>query len=299
MSLRKLLLFVITALSLVPATAVSPALETELRSLLEKKDAKIGVALIVNDNDTLTISNDERYPLMSVMKFHQAIGVARFLQGNKLPLTATVPVKSSHFKPDTYSPLRERYPNGNVQVSYAELMKYTLQLSDNNACDILFSYTLPPKKVQSYLETLGFSDFAIAVNEDDMHKRQEAAYENWSSPLSAACIVNRFFTAPWLPMEYSSFIAQVMFDCQTGADRLPGGLPADGVRIAHKTGTGFVNPDGRIMAVNDIGFVLLPDGRHYSIAVFIADALGTEEENAAIIAEISAIVYRYVLSLMS
>ena len=126
MCLRNLILFILMAVSAVSAFAVSPTLEIELRSLLETKDAKIGVALIVNDNDTLTINNDERYPLMSVMKFHQALAVARFLQGNKLPLTATVPVKSSHLKPDTYSPLRERYPNGNVQVSYADLLKYTL-----------------------------------------------------------------------------------------------------------------------------------------------------------------------------
>lgn len=297
MYLRNFLLSLLMVGSMVSTFAVSSDLETELRSMLENKDATIGIALIVNDNDTLTINNDERYPLMSVMKFHQAIAVSRFLEGNKLPLSATVAVKPSQLNPDTYSPLRERYPDGNVEVSYADLMKYTLQMSDNNACDILFSYTLPPEKVQAYLESVGFTGFAIAVTEDDMYKNRRSAYANWSTPLSAVCILNRFFTSQWLPKEYQSFIAQVMFDAQTGANRLPGGLPADGVRIAHKTGTGYVTPEGRIMAVNDIGFVLLPDGRHYSIAVFIANAAGKEEENAAIIAEISALVYHYVLSL--
>ena len=34
----------------------------------------------------------------------------------------------------------------------------------------------------------------------------------------------------------------------------------------------MLNPDGKIMAVNDIGIIVMPDGSHFSIAVFIADA---------------------------
>ena len=83
MYLRNFLLSLLMVGSTVSTFAVSSDLETELRSMLENKDATIGIALIVNDNDTLTINNDERYPLMSVMKFHQAIAVSRFLEGNK------------------------------------------------------------------------------------------------------------------------------------------------------------------------------------------------------------------------
>ena len=35
---------------------------------------------------------------------------------------------------------------------------------------------------------------------------------------------------------------------------------------------GFPTPEGRISAVNDCGYVNLPNGTRYSIAVFVADS---------------------------
>ena len=51
--------------------------------------------------------------------------------------------------------------------------------------------------------------------------------------------------------------------------------------------------DSRLV-VNDIGFVLLPDGRTYSIAVFVKDSEENSQVNNKIIADISRIVYEYV-----
>lgn len=57
--------------------------------------------------------------------------------------------------------------------------------------------------------------------------------------------------------------------------------------IGHKTGTGFLLPDGGIQAVNDVGYVHLPNGHRYSIAVFIANSHYSMEETEAFIARIS------------
>lgn len=46
------------------------------------------------------------------------------------------------------------------------------------------------------------------------------------------------------------------------------------------------------MAHNDIGHIMLPDGRSYSIAVLLNDFDGTEEEASEAIAGISEIVFR-------
>ena len=40
-------------------------------------------------------------------------------------------------------------------MSIADLLKYTLQQSDNNACDILFNYQGGPDAVNKYLHSLG------------------------------------------------------------------------------------------------------------------------------------------------
>ena len=50
----------------------------------------------------------------------------------------------------------------------------------------------------------------------------------------------------------------------------------------------------RATATNDLGFVILPDGTRYTIAVFIKDSAENPETNARIIADISETVYRYV-----
>ena len=48
-----------------------------------------------------------------------------------------------------------------------------------------------------------------------------------------------------------------------------------------------------MVADNDIGIVRLPDGRSYSIAVFVKDSREDDRTNAAVIARISRLVYDY------
>ncbi len=60
--------------------------------------------------------------------------------------------------------------------------------------------------------------------------------------------------------------------------------------IGHKTGTAFKLPGGRIMAVNDAGYVHLPNGHRYSIAVFIENPGYDMEQTETLIAEISQII---------
>ena len=73
---------------------------------------------------------------------------------------------------------------------------------------------------------------------------------------------------------------------------LPRPLAKTGARIGHKTGTGDRNAEGELIGVNDAGFVILPDGRHYTVVVFVKDIPGSLERASQIIADISDIVYR-------
>ena len=86
-----------------------------------------------------------------------------------------------------------------------------------------------------------------------------------------------------------------MVESQTGKDRLVAPLLDKKVTVGHKTGTGDLNAKGQQIGCNDIGFVLLPDGRIYSIAVFVKDSEENSQANSQIIADISRIVYKYVI----
>ncbi|MDE6317072.1 MAG: class A beta-lactamase-related serine hydrolase, partial [Muribaculaceae bacterium] len=86
-------------------------------------------------------------------------------------------------------------------------------------------------------------------------------------------------------------------ECATGTDRIAAPL-ADigGITIAHKTGSGYRNADGLLVAHNDVAFITLPDGTHYTLAVFVKDFDGTEVEASAAIARISKAVYSAITS---
>lgn len=66
-----------------------------------------------------------------------------------------------------------------------------------------------------------------------------------------------------------------------------------GVCVAHKTGSGFRNAEGVLTAHNDVGRIQLPDGRHYTLAIFVKDFHGTETEASTHMAKASDTVYRY------
>ena len=83
----------------------------------------------------------------------------------------------------------------------------------------------------------------------------------------------------------------------TGLDRL-GAIKHQHPELffAHKTGSGYRNDAGELIAHNDVGYFRLPDGRAYALAVFIRDFSGTEAEASEIIASISHEVYEWVHS---
>lgn len=269
-------------------------LETLLRQAIEGKKAEIGIAVIIDGKDTVTVNNDIHYPLMSVFKFHQALALADFMGREKQPLNTRLAISKCDLKQNTYSPLRDKYPGGGIEMSVAELLEYTLQLSDNNACDILFRYQGGTEAVDNYIHSLGITDCAITATEDEMHQDISRCYQNWSTPLAAAELLELFRKKTLIADEYKEFIYQTMVQCETGKDRLVAPLQNKGITIGHKTGTGDRNAKGQQIGCNDIGFVLLPDGHSYSIAVFVKDSGESDSENSKIIAEISRIVYEYV-----
>ena len=99
----------IVFLCLVPTLlfARQTQLETQLKEAIKGKKAEIGIAVIIDGKDTVTVNNDIHYPLMSVFKFHQALALADYMGKQKQSLETRLPIKKSDLKPDTYSPLRD------------------------------------------------------------------------------------------------------------------------------------------------------------------------------------------------
>lgn len=288
--MRRFLLLCCCLLAAMPLSARTGALERDIRVVADGVRATVGVAVVFGDGDTLVVNNAHRYPTMSVYKFHQALALLDSLDRAGLPLTTRIPVLRSDLLSDTWSPLRDARPEGGYELTAAELLDYSVAQSDNNVCDLLFRFLGGPKTVNRYVARLGVGRTAIVADEETMHRRPDNQYLNWTTPLAAVRLLERFRRGELLSAEYGDFLLETMFGTTTGPDKLRGLLPAD-VAVAHKTGSAFRDAQGVMVADNDIGIVRLPDGRSYSIAVFVMDSREDDRTNAAVIARISRLVY--------
>lgn len=274
------------------AFAQSRALEKEINTIIRGKKAKIGVAVMYDNRELTTVNNQRTYAMLSTFKFPVALAVLHKLDKNDLPLETEIYISKEALHTDTYSPLRDARPDGDFKLSIAELLQYSVARSDNNACDILIGYIGGMDTLQQYIHSLGIKDMTLTVTEDQMHQTPTAPYLNHSRPSAAVEVVQKFLGKRLFRPVYQNFLERTMIETSTGANKLKAGLPAD-VTLGHKTGSSDRNAKGLKIADNDLGFVLLPNGKHYSIAVFVTDSYEDDTTNAAIIARISQAVYEH------
>ncbi|MDR3058639.1 MAG: class A beta-lactamase, subclass A2 [Prevotella sp.] len=290
--MKRLYLFIcIFSISVMSFSQVE-SLRDSISRILKGKNATVGVALIVDGEDILKVNNEFHYPTQSVYKFHLALAVLDYLDKNNLSLDHQLYIKKSELLPNTHSPMRDDYPDGNISLSVADILKYTVSKSDNNGCDILFRFVGGPAEVDKYIRSLGMTDFAIAATEEEMHGPWEVQYTNWSTPYTAALVLEKFRTGNILPDVYHDFLWKVMVETTTGTNKIKALLP-DNILVAHKTGSSFRNAAGLNAAENDIAIIQLPDSRYYSLVVFVADSMESSGDNCKIIADISKAVYDY------
>ena len=288
--MKKLLLLFSAIVVAFPVFSQNEVLRNKIQKIIQGKDATVGVALIVDGKDTLTINNNFRYPTQSVYKFHLALAVLDYLNKNNLTLDHQVYVKKSDLLPNTHSPLRDDYPQGEMYLSVADIIRYTVSKSDNNGCDIQFRLVGGTAEVDKYIRGLGLSEFAIAATEEEMHGPWNVQYTNWSTPYTAAQALEIFRTQDILPQPFHDFLWDALVGTTTGGNKIKALLP-EGTLVAHKTGSSYRNAEGLNAAENDIAIIQLPDGRYYSLVVFVADSMESFDLNCGIIAQISKAVY--------
>lgn len=269
-------------------------LRDSLANIAADCPGEVGIALITDSGDTLTVNNEAKYPLMSVFKLHQAVALCDLFEREGVSIDSVVTLDRSQLNAETWSPMLKDFPVGRqIALPVRELMRYTLMQSDNNASNYMFETLCSVAATDSCVSKLiPRESFRLKVTEAEMWTDHSLCYENLSSPLGAAQLINRLFTDPKLLPVNGGFIRATLQECMTGTDRIVAPLlDKEGVVIAHKTGSGFRDADGVLSAHNDVAYVMLPDGKHYSLAVLIKDYYGSETEAAAVIACISAAVY--------
>lgn len=276
-----------------PLLAQSNAFRQNIAQILATKNADIGVSICgIENNDTLSINGNSRYPMQSVYKFHIALAVLHKVDKGEFALNQMIFIKKIDLLPNTWSPLREKYTDGNVALPLSEILKYTVAQSDNNGCDILLRLIGGAKVVDNFIRSLGIKDVSIVATEEEMHKTWDVQFRNWTTPNAATQLLFKFYNDKILSEGSFRFLWKVMTETTTGTTRIKNQLPT-GTLVAHKTGTSGTNKEGVMAAVNDIGIVTLPDGNHFAICVFVSNSSEGEAVNDKIIADIAKATWNY------
>ncbi len=174
--------------------------------------------------------------MQSVYKFPLAMAVLDQVDKGKLSLDQKIFVAKKDLLPETWSPLREKYPAGEVEIPLAEILVYTIAQSDNNGCDILFRLLGGTANVQKYVRSLGIKEIAIAATEEEMSKNRDVQFTNWCKPKAMLKLLEIMNRGDKLSKSSSDFLWKTMLETSTGPNRIKGFLPKE-TRVAHKTGT--------------------------------------------------------------
>lgn len=265
-----------------------------LSQIVSEYPGEIGVALIVNGKDTVTVNDRSVYPMMSVFKLHQAMALCNDFDCRGLSLDSLMTIDRDGLNQKTWSPMMKEHQEPVIVLQVRDLLRYTLEMSDNNASNLMFGRLLGVAATDSYIATLiPRTSFSISWTEAEMSEDHDRAYDNYTSPLGAAILMERLFTENLMDREMQDFIKRTLEECVTGRDRISASIPdgMQGIRIAHKTGSGYTSPEGVLAAHNDLAHIILPDGVSYTLAVFVKDFRGNEAQASQAISKLASAVW--------
>ncbi|WP_373419390.1 MULTISPECIES: class A beta-lactamase, subclass A2 [Aquimarina] len=273
-------------------------LKQKIEDIINSKNAVVGVAINgMETKDSLSINGQRHFPMQSVFKFPIALTILSEIDKGNLSLEQKIDIKKSELLPGLWSPIRKKYPEG-ATLTIAEIIKYTVALSDNAGCDVLLKLLGEPQAVEHYFSKLGFKDFSVKINEETMQNNWDLQFLNWTTPKEANKILATFYknNNNLLSKEGHEFVWSVMKGTKTGKNRLRGQLPKETI-VAHKTGWSGVHKEtGITAAVNNIGIVFLPNGKYFIISVFVTESVENFETNEKMVSDISKAAWDYFIN---
>ncbi|MDB5117161.1 MAG: class beta-lactamase [Mucilaginibacter sp.] len=275
------------------AVKAQDPLREKIAQLAKTANGIVGVSVLgLESRDTLNYNGNARLVMHSVMKFPIAMTALHLVDSGVLTLNQTIHIKKSDLPETAVSPLRDKYPNGDADVTISELLSDMVSYSDNDACDILLKKIGGPQQVMSYLHSIKIRGINVATNEagQNVPGAWEVQYTNWCKPADMIKLLDVFYTGKALSAESKAILYKIMTETSTGPHRIKGMLPT-GTIVAHKTGSSGTNEAGLSPATNDVGIITLPNGRHLAIAIFVCNSTADLATREGVIAKIAKAVY--------
>jgi beta-lactamase class A len=271
----------------------------------------------IGSDEIIALNGDETFAMASTYKVAIATAIMDRVDRGKLSLDQMVEIT-----PDMMmigdAALSDTFVHPGLQLSVANLMEIMITESDNTATDTLIGLAGGAAAVTENLRRLGITDFRVdrltgeIIGEfyglpgpatqklateafrarpellkiqGDRNLDFEADPRDQATPIAMLQLLLAIDSGTAMSAESRDFLIDVMSRTRTGAGRLKGLLPR-GTPVAHKTGTiGGV--------ANDVGYITLPDGRRFAIAVFTKSSETSEADRDRAIAEVARSLYDY------
>lgn len=289
---KHLFLFLLFFTTIVFGQTKKDNLTEKIEEILKDKKANIGVSIIESNNKKVVdIKGNDFFPMLSTVKFPIALTILDKVQKKELSLNQKIFIKKEELLDDqtNWSPFKEKYPNGNLEITLEEALSWMVSHSDNNLTDILLRLIGGPETVQNFINS---KNFIIKNDEEDMHKDWESQFINNITPNEATKLLSKFNKGKILDKTTTKWLYNAMLNNKSGGNRIKGKLPGN-IKIAHRTGTSFTNDNGMTGAINDMGIIELPNKKKIIICVLVNNTYESFKKSEEIIADIAKVTYEH------
>ena len=269
----------------------------------------------IGGGEVIAFNGDESFAMASTYKIAIVTALLDRVDRGELSLDQLVEVT-----PDMMvvgeTALAETFVHPGIQLSVANLIEVMITESDNTATDICMGLAGGPAAVTENLRRIGITDLrvdrltaeilrdfyglpglatpavvaeayrnnpALVTEAGNRNLNFEKDPRDHTTPLAMLQLLLAIDGGTAMSPESREFLLETMSRTRTGVGRLKGLLPR-GTPVAHKTGT-----TGGV--ANDVGFITLPDGRRFAIAVFTNSSETSEPDRDRAIAEISRTLF--------
>lgn len=218
---------------------------------------------------------EERFVYCSTFKMYLAAATLLRVQAGEERLDRAIAITRADMI--NHAPTTE--PAVGSTLTVEQLMKGTVELSDNPAANILIREMGGIERFRAFYRGLGDNSTTVDRLEPEMNRLD--GDKDTIQPLQSAANIRRLLVDGDTPLNADSKarLMRWLIDTPTGADRIKAGAP-DGWTVAHKTGTGGYGP------VNDIGLIQAPGRPPIVIATYFHGAPGgSDAAGEAAIAE--------------
>lgn len=253
-------------------------LDLDLSDLEARHGGRLGLA-VASAGVNAAWRGDERFVYCSTFKMYLAAATLLRIQAGQERLDRAIPITAADMI--SHAPTTE--PAVGSTLTVEQLMKATVELSDNPAANILIREMGGLEALRAFYRGIGDDSTRVDRLEPEMNRAD--GDKDTITPIQSVQNISRLLVSPETPLNAASkaLLMRWMTDTQTGQGRIKAGIPVDGPAgwvVAHKTGTGGYGP------TNDIGLIQPPTGDPVVIAVYFhATKDSTDAQREAVIAD--------------